>query len=343
MEIPNFTRKNLYFINDMELRDILDKRLLEIDKVFLIQGNLSTILLSISIIEGIFDHVAKVFKDDIKKLQLFNKIKSANKKKNPKWNFDKLTIEEQYKLIKKILKLPAIKHLDKMFHLFRDYRNFVHPEKEKKLKWPISLSQAQMASGLLNTTIEQLSYYLFIEKQIFSVKAGYPDYYESRKGKVLNFQLDPNRANRLNSFVLISEPIKKFVKLTFELNMQPSSIFNFVFNYRNEGDFKMLRLDNRDDDNPHYVNSILYCTQKQYWHQHLKSKIEKPPPEPALVNLEIDFDKNLFNFSVNKQKYTFTDRAGNDVELHSLIEPRLQIGFFNEIGSVEIKDLEIIR
>ena len=198
-----------------------------------------------------------------------------------------------------------------------------------------------MESGLLNTTIEQLSYYLFIEKQILDVKAGYPDYYKSRKGKVLNLQLDPSSANRLNSFVLISKSIDKYVKLKFELNMQPSSIFNFVFNYRNEGDFRMLRLDNRDDDNPHYVNSILSCTQKQYWHQHYFSKTEKPPPAPALVELEIDSEKKFFNFSVNEKNYAFIDMNENEIELGSLIEPGLQIGFFNEIGSVEIKDLEI--
>ena len=50
------TEKSLDFIDDKALQAVLETRLDEIERVFGVNGNLSTIILSISSVEGIFKH-----------------------------------------------------------------------------------------------------------------------------------------------------------------------------------------------------------------------------------------------------------------------------------------------
>lgn len=58
--------KSLNFIDDKDLQVVLEKRLDELERVFAVNANLSTIILSISCIEGIFKHIADIFRELIK-------------------------------------------------------------------------------------------------------------------------------------------------------------------------------------------------------------------------------------------------------------------------------------
>ena len=55
-------RKSLDFIDDKDLQIVLEERLGELERVFKVNANLSTIILSISCIEGIFKHIVTIFK-----------------------------------------------------------------------------------------------------------------------------------------------------------------------------------------------------------------------------------------------------------------------------------------
>ena len=67
MEIQtNITVKEISFINDMDFRNIILDRLDELERVFLVNANYSTIFLAISTIEGIFKHLSAIYKAEIK-------------------------------------------------------------------------------------------------------------------------------------------------------------------------------------------------------------------------------------------------------------------------------------
>jgi len=59
-QLPN-TLKKLNFIDDVKLRDILLKRLNELDGVSSVKANDSTIFMAISTLEGILKHMAAIY------------------------------------------------------------------------------------------------------------------------------------------------------------------------------------------------------------------------------------------------------------------------------------------
>lgn len=329
MEIrTEITRKEINFINDIDLRAVLRDRLNELDKIFLVNANYSTIFLAISTIEGIFKHVANIFKNDIKASSYYPKDSKGKLKK-----FDKLTINELYILLKEQNVLPAIKNFEHVYDLFRDYRNFIHPQAQTKKAWPTDLGHAQMAIGLLNATVSYLDRQIFIDKEIFEKIAGNPDYDSS---KILNLRL---LNSPLHSFLVWNKPVSNTLFLNFDLDLPKDSVFNFVFNFANEGSFKMLRLENRQI----YKNCVLHCTQKYFWRERLIADPESPPDKPVFpLEIKIDFKKKEFTFAVDGTLYSFKDINTNKViNLFTELKPDLKIGFFNEVGPVSLSNIRL--
>ena len=233
--IYQITRKNIDFISDKDLRVVLDERFAELDKVFLANANLSTIILSISSIEGIFKHLANIFKKQIKNSPDYPKNEKGDKKK-----FSKLTIEEIYKLILERDILQEIENFDNIYKIFRKYRNFIHPIKHKRDLWPVGLGQAQMAIGLLNATLDQIAKHIFIEAEIFERISGRPRFDLSRQ---LNLEMIKNIPT--NSFMVSKREINAKFNLNCNVELGEDGVFNFIFNCVDESNFKMLRIDSR--------------------------------------------------------------------------------------------------
>jgi hypothetical protein len=322
-------RKSLDFIDDKELQDVILKRLDELERVFLVNANLSTIILSISSIEGIFIHIASIFKTAL--------LASPNyplKRNRMKKDFNKLRIEEIYDLLLERDILQRIEHFNQIYTLFRNYRNFIHPQKEKKESWPVGLGQAQMAIGLLNATIDQISKYIFIGSEILERVTGRPRFDLS---KTLN--LDKFPSARTESFIILKRKIDSKLNLSFNLNLGENAIFNFVFNYVDESNFKMLRLDNRNY--PHTSNSLLHCTQRFHWNIVANADNAQPPEGDIKLRIEIDIRKNQFLFNVNGDNYSFTKNDGKVINLFQEFKTGLRVGFFNEIDPVKLSNIKI--
>ena len=326
------TEEYLNFINDMKLRKILYQRLDELNRIFLVNSNFSTVFLSISTLEGILKYVSKTFKTQITASSNYPNNKSGTGKKR----FDKLTIDEMYDLLKEIDILPDIKNFKEVYNLFRDYRNFIHPQAQLKKQWAITLGQAQMAVGILNATIDHLKNSLFINNEKYKRIAGFPDYIED----VIHLNVD--RLTRWNSFLIRDYKISQPVKITFDLELSEGAIFNFIFNYKDTGNFKMIRLDNRRRGS--YINSVLHSTQPQYWTTKLKATDQfKHPPEKEVLTIQIhvNFSSNNFLFKVDGDIYTFKNLRDRAVNLFDEISPDLKIGFFNELNTVKIANFRI--
>jgi len=324
------TRKDINFINDIDLRFMLLERLKELDKVFLVNGNFSTIFLAISTIEGIFKHIATIFKTEI--------LKSSNYPLNSKGkrrSFNELSINDLYLLLKELDILPNIPGFEHVYRLFKDYRNFIHPQAQKSKAWPMDIGQAQMALGLLNASVSHLAQYIFIDKEIFRKLAGNPDYDYSNKVLHLKLHRTP-----LHSFLVLNRQIANTLSLNFDLELPQGSIFNFVFNFVDEANFKMLRLDNRG--NPRFPNCVLHCTQKYFWKGILSADYPHPPQEQLLsIAINTDFPNKIFSFAVNEDSYSFKDKRDNYKNLFDELEPNLKIGFFNEEGPVKLSNIRL--
>lgn len=328
------TKKEINFISDIDLRVVLYERLKELDRIFLVNANYSTIFLAISTVEGILKHIAAIFKTYIQKSQNYPNYPNSNRRKK----FTDLTIDELYDLLKEIDILPIIENFEHIYGLFRRYRNFIHPQKQTKERWPTDLGYAQMAIGLLNATVSYLDRHIFINKEIFEKIAGNPDY----DSKVLYLKLDKeNPYNKTHSFLVWNRKISDTLSLNFDLELSKDSVFNFVFNFVNDGSFKMLRLDNRERDK----NCVLHCTQKYFWKERLIADPESPPDKPVLpVEIKIDFKRGEFRFAVDKNPYSFKDwgkDTGNIRDLFTELKKDLKIGFFNEVGPVSLSNIRI--
>ncbi|MDD1777142.1 MAG: hypothetical protein LUQ65_03165 [Candidatus Helarchaeota archaeon] len=323
------TKKNVNFINDIDFRAMLIERLNELDKVFLINANYSTIFLAMSTLEGIFKHIAGIFKTDFKKSPIYTYADGRQK------DFGELTIDDFYVFLTELKILPKIDNFEQVYKLFRDYRNFIHPQKQRKKDWPIDLGQAQMALGLLNATIGYLAQRIFIGKEIFQILTGNPDYDSE---KVLHLELSNIPSN---SFLVLDHLVSENLSLSFNLELPQRSVFNFVFNFFNESEFKMFRLDTREDG-PTTRNCLLHCNQKYFWRPTVWADQKHPPKKSLLpIEIKVDFPNDIFSFSVDGQIYGFKDEMGNDKNIFEEIRPNMRIGFFNEVRPVKLSSIKL--
>lgn len=228
--------------------------------------------------------------------------------------------------------LKRIENFVNIYKLFRNYRNFIHPQKQIKESWPVGIGQAQMALGLLNATIDQISKYIFIGTKIFETISGRPRYDLSN---VLHLDL----ANiRTNSFMVSKHKIDSLIKCKFILELGEKGVFNFVFNFSDIGSFKLLRLDNRKMDNTR--NALLYCKQPFYWDFEANAEEKNPPSGEIQVEIEINKITKIFLLKVNEKNYKFI-KGGREINLFNELNPKLNIGWFNEVAPVKLTNLEI--
>jgi hypothetical protein len=319
--IPTFTKKTLNFISDIELRKILEHRLNELDKITMVGASYSILFLSMSTLEGILKHLVKLFR---------SRIKTLGKPKNS----DKSTINKLYTQLTDLSIIPKIKDFEQISDFGGKYRDFIHPHAQLTEKTVVDLGEAQLALGLLNVTVGLLANSIFIDNYTFRTVEGNPDYYS----EILRLEL---HQSPLHSCLVYDKPVSQTASLSFDLQLPPGAVFNFIFNFRGIGDFKMIRLDTREPRRGE-VNSILYCTQRYFWDQVLLAVDPHPPKKtPIPVTIKIDFGKKLFEFIVDGTPYKFKDRKGTDRNLIDEIEAGLKIGFFNEVRPVNLSNIRL--
>jgi hypothetical protein len=230
--------------------------------------------------------------------------------------------------------LPKTPNFQNVYDVFRNYRNFIHPQAQTKKDWPTGLGQAQMAVGLLNATIDHLSQYLFLGENLLKQITGQPEVDMSGN---LYLRLDYSPTS---SFVVFDAPVINKLNISFDLELPLNGILNFVFNFADEDSFRMFRLDNRL--NSPFRNCLLHCTQKYVWHEHLQTTPSQPPPKNSFpIEIKIDAASSNFDFIVDGQHHTFTDKAGKIVNAFTEFTPNLRIGIFNELLPAKLSSISI--
>ena len=269
------TSKDLNFLSDPELAQVIRTILTEIDSLTMIRAHRSLIYLSMSTLEGILSNVLAL---NINKIQTFA---SYPKKKGggPK---DMKDLKLAHMIaIAKDLQIIAPEFLD-TFKKFKEFRNYMHPLVEVEHKHPLDIGLGQIALGLMNHTISRLEKIRFIQEKIWKVISGIPVYNSSQRQ--IEFKLF--RPLRTHSFLVTEDFAGNNIEINFELHIGEDAVFNFVFNYENEERFHMLRFETRKNE----FSGVLHCEHKYAWRlvEEYNSKWIIKTEQPNKVSIRID-------------------------------------------------------
>lgn len=312
------TSKDLNFLSDPELAQIIRTILTEIDSLVLIRAYRSLIYLSISTLEGILSNVLELNINKVKLYPSYPKKKGGTLKK-----IDDLKLAEKI-AIAKDLQIIAPEFFD-TFKKFKQFRNYMHPLLEVKEKHPLDIGLGQIALGLMNHTISKLEKIRFIEEKIWKVMSGIPVYNSSQKQ--IEFKLFCQSLT--HSFLVTEDYSGNNIEVHFDLHIGEGAVFNYVFNYENEERFHMLRFETRKNE----FCGVLHCEHKYAWSliEEYNSKWNIKTTEPNKVLIRSD-STNL-KLYLNGQEELSSKSIPCDNKKH--------IGFFNELNNVYINNLSI--
>ena len=269
------TSKDLNFLSDPELAQIIRTILTEIDSLVIVRAHRSLIYLSISTLEGILSNVLALNINRIQTFPSYPKKKGGALKK-----IDDLNLAEKI-AIAKDLEIITPDFFD-TFKKFKEFRNYMHPLLEVKDKHALDIGLGQIALGLMNHTISKLEKIRFIQEKIWKVISGIPVYNSSQKQ--IEFKLF--RPLRTHSFLVTEDYAGNNIEVNFDLHIGEDAVFNFVFNYENEERFHMLRFETRRNE----FCGILHCEHKYAWRliEEYNSKWNIKTAEPNKVLIHID-------------------------------------------------------
>jgi hypothetical protein len=313
------TSKDLNFLSDPELAEIIRTILTEIDNLAIVNAHRSMVYLSMSTLEGILSNVLALNINKIKRPPF----PYPKKKGGALKDFDKLVLDEKIKLAKE-LGIIAPEFFD-TFKKFKVFRNYMHPMLELKNKHPLDIGLGQVALGLMNHTISKLERIRFIEEKIWKVISGIPVYNSSQSQ--IEFKLF--HPLRTHSFLITEDYAGNGIEVNFDLHIEKDAVLNFVLNYENEERFHMLRFETRKNE----FCGVLHCEHKYAWRliDEYNSKWNIKTTELNNVSIRID-STNLKLYLNGKEEL-----SGKSVPCDN----KKYIGFFNEINNVYINNLSI--
>jgi len=313
------TSKDLNFLSDPELTQVIRTILTEIDSLAIIRAHRSLIYLSMSTLEGILSNVLAL---NINKIQTFTSY-PTKKGGGPK---DMKDLKLAHKVaIAKDLQIIAPDFFD-TFKKFKEFRNYMHPLIEVEHKHSLDIGLGQIALGLMNHTISKLEKIRFIEEKIWKVISGIPIYNSSQKQ--IEFKLF--RPLRTHSFLVTEDYSGNNIEVNFDLHIGEDAVFNFVFNYENEERFHMLRFETRRNE----FCGVLHCEHKYAWRliEEYNSKWNIKTEEPNKVSIRIDSTNLKLHLNGKEELSSKSMPCDN----------KKYVGFFNEVNNLYISNLSII-
>lgn len=317
------TNKDVEFLSNPDLINILHSVLRELDIVGASQTHRSTTYLAVSAIEGIFGELLNLLNLTPTTASWWPKDHSGKPKDR-----SKLTLDDRAKILENESALPT--GFEKLYDPVRVYRNYMHPERELKELSPIAQSVAQLALACLNALIEKYSPQRFAANQIWQVEHGFT--------KILSnslIQISPKSAEKHS--VLVSErPASAFREITFDVLMPPDTIFNFLFNYSSLDSWRAARIDARDERSMYAKDAgLLFCNHWPAWSV-IGRYVNEPKADALKHSVVVKLDSpGTFSIVVDgeplalqrKVEWGF-DRGG-------------RIGFMGELGPISIDNLDV--
>jgi hypothetical protein len=324
--MASFTIKDIEFLSNRELIDILRSLLQELDVVASSGAHRSTTYLAVSAIEGLFGEIMKLLRIQP------STVRSAwpsDKKGNPKAITD-LNLFERETVLQAEGALPL--DFENLYKPVRKFRNYMHPERELKEQTPISQSVGQLALACLNAVIEKYASRRFVATQVWQVMNSLAQVPAENV-----IQMPQERGDRAS--VMVSElAAEKFREVTFRVIIPPDAIFNFVYNYFSLDRWSAARIEGREGRNGRGKdNGLLACTKWPTWAiiGRYATKSE-PSHKQRQHTMRVVLDPPG-TFALTVDNVPLSLQGGVDWEF----DPQGKIGFMTENGLVSVTDLQV--
>ncbi len=322
--MANLTNKNIEFLSDRELINILRSILEEIDAVASLGAHRSTTYLAVSAIEGLFGEILKLKRIDSSTVPQFWPKKDG-----------KFIARNQLSLNEREIVLQEAKALqpdfESLYKPLRDYRNYIHPELEKN-QTPITQSVGQRALASLNTLIEQYESLRFITHQEWSLKYGIA---QVPADNVIHM---PQNNGDPVSLIVCELSAQNFQEMTFRVRIPPDAIFNFIYNFSSLDKFMGARIEGRIGWNGQGLHDgRLVCKKWRKWDisgRYTKESSPSPQKLDHIVKIVLNPPTN-FSITVDGIQLELESRV------HWGFRPKEKIGFMTEWGDVSILDLKV--
>lgn len=327
--MTNHTNKNLDFLSNEGLINILRAILDEIEITANYGAYKSTTYLAVSAIEGIFGELIKLKNLDHSKVVNWPTYNDLSRKGNPKSTKD-LTLEERETVLQNASMLP--KDFEKLYAPVRVFRNYMHPERELKNQIPIAQSIAQLSVACLNALIEMYEPYRFVARQEWQKLFGVAHVLDER---TINLPQVGNEVSLITSNFSASN-IKQ---VSFRVIVPRDAIFDILFNFQSKDNFIGARIEGREaTPGKGLDNGRLICTK---WHDWVISEGYTPTSEPNpaqrehLISIVLDVN-SVFSITVDNTQLELLDGVGWE------FDPTGKIGFMCEHGAISILDLQVL-
>ena len=332
MEDTFMSRRNLpefLFVNDDALREVLEHRYVEMTTAFDSGLSQSAVFLAVSILEGIFRYLTRLYQAPIKASDRFEQLKlsSGLRARDVLRN---MTLEHMYECLNEVGAVQLRTDFDRVFAVARAYRNFIHPTRQAKEGAEIGAGEARIANGVLEVALRELGQYrIWCPDVKLRVISGQPVF----RGK--NLLHLPGRKRTAKSFLISERPVENTWVLCARAHLTPGSILNFVLNFHDEESFRFLRLDTRNTERA--SNGILQSSGPNSWRYIGYLMPKKAKPGWRQVDLTVDVGKEEMFLSVDGQLYCLEDDpTGN---LYGFFLSECPVGMFSQQGAVSL-DIE---
>jgi hypothetical protein len=325
--MATFTNKDIDFLSNRELIDILGSLLQELDVVATSGAHRATTYLAMSAIEGLFGEIMKLLR-----IQPSTTPDAwpLDKNSEPK-ALANLKLHEREEILQAAKALPL--DFEKLYKPVRKFRNYMHPERELKEQTPIAQSVAQLALACLNALIEKYASRRFVATEVWHVTYGLA---QVPAEDVIQM---PQKRGESESVLVSDLAAQNFREVTFSVLIPPDAIFNFVYNYFSLDQWRAARIEGREGRNGRgRDNGQLLCTKWPAWAISGRYTNEsEPSPKQRQHTVQVVLDPpGTFTLTVDDVPLEL--QGGVDWEFN----PQGKIGFMTEVGLVSITDLQVL-
>ncbi len=322
------TNKNLDFLSDEKIINLVNSILTEIDVVSSVGAHRSTTYLSVSAIEGLFDALIQLKDINASNLPTWPQYKDKIRKGVAK-KFDDLTLEDKEYILRDVNALHP--DFTAIYQTVRKFRNYMHPEREIRNKTPITQSIGQLTLASLNALIEQFEFTRFIANHEWKLIYGLARVPNNRTIHM------PQNPGQYKSLLVSDKKAGSFKELRFRVVVPNEAIFNFIYNYFSPNKFMGARIegrvgiDGRGSHNGRLIGSSLdsWSINAQY------TANTEPDPKKQEHTVRVVMQPQTA-FAIYVDNVQLILRNGTDWEYN----PEGQIGFLTELVPVSIVDVE---
>lgn len=320
------TNKDVHFLSDPVLVEIVRGNLHELDSVVEVGAYRAMLFLAMSVVEGIL--LELIEQEDPTRLRGLPQWPMNHKGTTQKSKSD-LKVKERLAILSAIGRLPP--DFEKMYDRLWDYRNQVHLEAALRQQTPISRSIAQLSLAALNALIESNQPHRRFADADWKVNRGIVQYVRKTKEFRVAIPTDGYPA-----VLTTGQWQNSDVTIEVTVHTPPGVLFGFLYNFESLDRFRVIRLDKRPgvgDD------GLLSCDAWPHWRPlHPFSKRPDVAQGSHRFKIELSQSKDL-QIWVDGDKLQVTQSTGTPAQWE--YEPNKSVGFWIEQGACNFERLHI--